>query len=58
MSGSLESTRDLARYFTMAGISVRPEAVKGLLGDLRQYKFHEEKLNFLSAVLKLFKEQS
>lgn len=42
----------------MAGISVRPEAVKGLLGDLRQYKFHEEKLNFLSAVLKLFKEQS
>lgn len=56
MSGNLETKHDLARYFTFAGISIRPEAVHTLLNDLVRIAYHQEKLHFLDCVLRLFKE--
>ena len=50
MSGSLDSARDLARFFSMANISIRPEAVRGLLGETMKLRYHEEKLKYLNTV--------
>jgi hypothetical protein len=52
---NLESTRDIARYFTMAGVQVRPEASKGLLAELFHMKFNNEKKHFLDTIISQFK---
>jgi len=56
MSGSLDSSRDLARYFNTIGISIRPDAVRGLLGETMKLKYHDEKLRYLDTVCTVFKE--
>jgi hypothetical protein len=48
----LESTRDIARYFTMAGISVRPEASQGILCEVVKIKYNEERKQYLDTIVR------
>ena len=56
MSASLESKKDIARFFSLAGLRVAPNAADGLLAELRRYQHHEEKLRFMDKFVSLFKE--
>ena len=56
MSGSLESKKDIARFFSMSGLRVAPNAADGLLAELRKYYHHDEKLRYMDKFVSLFKE--
>ena len=56
MSASLESKKDIARFFSLAGLRVAPNAADGLLAELRRYQHHDEKLRFMDKFVSLFKE--
>ena len=56
MSGNLETKKDIARYFSMSGLRVAPNAADGLLAELRKYQHHDEKLRFMDKFVSLFKE--
>ena len=56
MSGSLESKKDIARYFSISGLRVAPNAADGLLAELRKYQHHDEKLRYMDKFVALFKE--
>lgn len=55
MSG-LNSTRDIARFFTDSGVTIRPEAASGILGDVYKIDFNEDKKRYLTKFLQLFKD--
>ena len=56
MASSLESMRDIARYFSMSGVSMAPDAAEGILGDLMALKHHDYKVRYVEKFLSLFKE--
>ena len=56
MSASLESKKDIARFFSMTGLRVAPEAADGLLAELRKFQHHEEKVRYMEKFVSLFKE--
>ncbi len=58
MSASLESKKDIARFFGMTGMRVAPNAADGLLAELRKYQHHDEKLRYMEKFVSLFKEFS
>ena len=53
---SLESKKDIARYFSMSGLRVAPDAADGLLAELRRFQHHEEKVRYMEKFVNLFKE--
>ena len=56
MSASLETKKDIARFFSVTGLRVAPNAADGLLAELRKFQHHEEKLRFMHKFMALFKE--
>lgn len=56
MSGSLETKKDIARFFGNTGLRVAPNAADGLLAELRSYQHHDEKLRYMEKFVMLFKE--
>ena len=56
MSGELNSKRDLARYFTLSGIVVRPEATETLLQNLIKIPYSDAKQRYVDRFVATFKE--
>ena len=56
MSASLESKKDIARFFSVTGLRVAPNAADGLLAELRKFQLHDEKLKYMKKFVTLFKE--
>ena len=56
MASSLEGLRDVARYFSLSGITMTPDAADGILGELIKLKHHDYKVRYVEKFLSLFKE--
>jgi hypothetical protein len=56
MSGELNSTRDIARYFNLSGINVTPSAATILLRQLLKNKFSDERQRFIERFLATYQE--
>ena len=48
--------RDIARYFSLSGVTIAPDAAEGILGDLIRLKHHDYKVRYVEKFLSLFKE--
>ena len=48
--------RDVARFFSMSGVTIAPDAAEGILGELIKLKHHDYKVRYAQKFLKLFKE--
>ena len=53
---SLETKKDIARFFSMSGLRVAPDAADGLLAELRRLQHHDEKQRYMDKFVHLFKE--
>jgi hypothetical protein len=56
MSGELNSTRDIARYFNFSGINIRPSAAQILLGKLVQIQYSQERQRYIDRFMAAYKE--
>lgn len=52
----LETPKDIARYFQVHSVSVRPEAARTLIEHLSKIKFNEQKQRYLDKFLSLLKD--
>ena len=56
MSGELNSKRDIARYFNLSGITVRPEATDILLSQLMKIQYSDARQRYVERFLATYKE--
>ena len=47
MASSLESMRDIARFFSLSGVTMAPDAAEGILGELMNLKHHDYKVRYV-----------
>jgi hypothetical protein len=57
MSASLSSERDIAKFFSMSSIQIRPDACHIILTKLLKFQYFDHKRAYLDQFLKIFKEK-
>ena len=57
MSASLHSERDVAKYFSLSGVSIRPEACASLVQKLLKLEYYEHKRAYIDKFMKKLKER-
>lgn len=57
MSASLSSEREISKYFSLSGVSVRPEACNLLVTVLLKLTYFDHKRAYLDRFLKKLKER-
>ena len=53
---NLGSEREIAKFFSMSSVNVRPDACQLILSKISKMVYSDEKKEFLTKFLKYFKE--
>ena len=53
---NLSTEREIAKFFAMSSVNIRPDACSYVLDKIQKYSYVDEKRQFLGRFLKCFKE--